>query len=460
MRYRLYIYKSNAATGSASALDIVNAAVSDSYESAWREYEVKATDYMEHFDAEGIKNRIDTELGDKCRIKICTYAQKEYLYISTSFDRITEVLPRVHLIAMENRLALYDAETGRTFFKSLFDDAFITLRIRERELRDCIERELKPLWRIRKIHACENGAYKSSSYSVTLKKDRDKPFSRRASDLFDCLKKNLKADEELVCKDRSFIVSGEYYSVTFVLEGYKGHANWIGFFENGLARQELICRMSVEEASKWMECCYDTEKNDIRKRMNFTEMKEKFPNPADRFVNSVRITKWQRKQVFDIRYSDIGYYGSEVIFHVLPDIEYENADTISVLKIEESSASFILPIIHDVYPYIGESCFWDEDHLPTNIWKEIIGKMKEIKEMILNDTFNPALEKYIDVFNLFVFDKNDDPRIYKRNKEYDPKAFVYDHRFEIAYLYDIFIQWSETQLHYQGEDCMFNVQGP
>ena len=72
-------------------------------------------------------------------------------------------------------------------------------------------------------------------------------------------------------------------------------------------------------------------------------MMNAYPNPAQRFVESVKITKWQRKQVFDIRYSGFGYYGSEILFHVVADDFYQNAANVSVLKIEEESASFIIP---------------------------------------------------------------------------------------------------------------------
>ncbi len=90
-------------------------------------------------------------------------------------------------------------------------------------------------------------------------------------------------------------------------------------------------------------------------------------------------------------------------------------------------------------------------------------RIKMAQEMIVNDTYNSELAKYIEHFNLFVLDDRDDPRLWKSNAEYDPLAVVYDHRYEIAYLYEIFIQWSETQMEYygySGDDRMFNIQGP
>lgn len=462
MLYRLFVYKSSAATGTAPAVGIVNVAVSTNSEHEWKGND--AAHFMEHFDAAGIKNKIEDELGDKCKVKICfpprEYEQKEYLYIATSYARIREVLPRVHAIVMENRLALYDAESGKSFYKSLFDDTFITIRMREQKLKACITNELKPVWNIRKISTYENERDKSTSYSVTLKKIPSASFLDRTRDFYNCLSNNLKDGEKLVCEDKSFSVVGKWYTITFVLEGYKKHANMVGYYENGYARQELTHRMSVEEAYKWMDCCSDVEKKDIQKRMNFREMEDRFPNPSDRIVNSVRITKWQRKQVFDIRYSGFGYYGSEILFHIVPDDYYQDGDNISVLKIEEESASYILPFIHDVYPHFYERYYLAENHLPTEMWRRIINRIREAQDMVVNNTYCAELKKYIDNFNLFVLNKNNDPRIWDKNHDVD---FVYEHRYEIAYLYEIFIQWSETQMYYyehSGDDRMFNIQGP
>ena len=462
MLYRLFVYNSSAATGTAPAIGMVNAAVSTNSEHEWKGNE--AAHFMEHFDATGIKNKIEDELGNKCKVRICfppkEYEQKEYLFIATSYARAREVLPHVHAIVMENRLALYDAESGKSFYKSLFDDTFITIRMREQELKACITNELKPVFNIRRITTYENERDKSASYSVTLKKIPNVSFLDRTRDFYNCLSNNLTDGEKLICENRAFSVVGEWYTITYVLEGYKKHANMVGYYENGYARQELTHRMSVEEAYKWMGCCSDVEKSDVQIRMNFWEMKDKFPNPSDRIVNSVRITKWQRKQVFDIRYSGFGYYGSEILFHIVPDDYYQDGDEISVLKIEECSASYILPFIHDVYPHFYERYYLAENHLPTEMWRKIIDRIREAQNMVVNDTYCPELKGYIDSFNLFVLNRNNDPRVWDKSHDVD---FVYEHRYEIAYLYEIFIQWSETQMYYyerSGDDRMFNIRGP
>ena len=60
-----------------------------------------------------------------------------------------------------------------------------------------------------------------------------------------------------------------------------------------------------------------------------------------------------------------------------------------------------------------------------------------------------------------VLKMNEYPCIRKWSENYSPVDFVYDHRCEIAYLYEIFIQWSETQMDcYMDRKQMFNIEGP
>ena len=86
MLYRLYINKSSAAMNSAPAVGIVNVAVSTNSEREWKGNE--AAHFMEEFDARAVKDQIEGELGDKCKVKVCyppkEYEQKEFLFIAIS----------------------------------------------------------------------------------------------------------------------------------------------------------------------------------------------------------------------------------------------------------------------------------------------------------------------------------------------------------------------------------------
>ena len=470
MLYRIYLYSSSAATGSAPAIGSVNSAVSTNSEREWRGN--NAAHYMNSFDAAAVICQIKKELTDpatkkcKCHPMVLfppkEFDQKEYIFIATSYAKAAEVLPRVHAIAAENHLVMYDAETDRSFYMDLVDHTYLALRKRQQELHQVILEEMKPLWKVRRINHFSGERDKGAAYVVTIRKDPKVSFEERNKKFYQCLSQNVRGDEKLFCEDHCYLVSGQWYTITYVLEGYKKHPDRIGYVDKGIPRVELLHRMGAEQAYRWMSECSETEKTDIQKRMQFQEMMNAYPNPAQRFVESVKITKWQGKQVFDIRYSGFGYYGSEILFHVVEDDFYQNAANISVLKIEEESASFILPFINDIYPDFYERYYLSRNHLSSEMWVRILDRLREAKKSILEDTFNPALKPYIECFNLFVLVDLSGPNDWEKVKKSDDAQFVFEHRYEIAYLYDVFIKWSEAQLSAHGycRDLMFNIQGP
>ncbi len=465
MLYRLYLYCSSAATGSAPAIDIVNCAISTNSDNEW--YNNLAADSMRPFNTDAVVSCIKKELTDsvtgvcKCHPTVkyppMKYNQIGFIYVATSYAMAADVLPRLYTIATENNLVLYDAETGRSFYKDLVDKTYITMRNRQQMLNNAILNDMKPVWNIRRVEFLSEKTEKSCSYVVTIRKDSNTSFAERNVQFYECLKKNLHNKEKLFCKNKQYSIVGEWYTINYVLEGYKKHPDKIGYVENGVPCVSLLRRMSVVEACRWTKNCTDTEINDIQARMHFREMKDRYPNTAQRFVESVKITKLQRKQLFDIRYSNIGYYGSEILFHVVPDSYYENDDEISVLKIDESSASFILPFINDIYPYFYERYYLEKNHISEQMWKRIIDRLEEAKKMILYDTFSPDLKSYIEEFDLYVFDD------YEKSKHNTETAkFVFEHRYEIASFYDIFVEWSNAQFrtHSYCSGLMFNIQGP
>ena len=133
-----------------------------------------------------------------------------------------------------------------------------------------------------------------------------------------------------------------------------------------------------------------------------------------------------------------------------------------MLSIACAQASFVLPFIDNVYPSFRERSWTAENHIPLQMWKQIILQMKEVKELILNDIHSPKLTPYIewiDLHELFAFQECDEEAVDKAIKE-DPIAFLYEHRLEIVALFDVFIQWGELQLQYYPQDRMMNIQGP
>lgn len=471
MLYRLFIYNTSAVINGAPAIEIINSAINSNSDQEWKEDE--AADSMLDFDVASIKNQIERELLNKCRVSV-KYSPDEcdrrpYLYVATSYARACEVLPRLCAISAENGLALYDAETNKTVFRDLIDETLIRHKLREQQIKNHLLEECKPIWNYQQIASYADSRDKKSTYVLTLRKNPDVSLENRVRQIYETLLRSISDDEKLICENASFIVSGKWYSITICVEAYKKHPNMIGFCaDNGHPLTALLKRMSCYEASKWMRQCSKTEISDIEKRMNFYEMEGRYENPADRFVKSVIITKRQRKEIFDVRYSGIGCYGSEILFHLVPDSYYRDGERLSVLKIEEESASFILPFIADIYPLIYKRYYLTENHLTSEMWEDIIKRITEAKEMILHDTYNPALEPYIERFNLFVLSKQEsDSSFWEHGDGYriknTPVQYLFEHRYEVAHLYDIFLQWSVVQLDvndYLGGERLFNIQGP
>lgn len=460
MRYRIYVYDTTTEVYNDTILEYINTAISHKCEKEWNDN--GAYKYLKAFDVQNIKAQIQNMLGDKCQI-IVKYPPKQhrqipYLYISTAFSVVQEVLPALEYIVAKNKLALYDAERNKTYYKNLVDDAFITQKLREKTLKQTILKNTRALWHYNKIFSINMGNQNESAFVITVWRIKGVTFAERTKWFYECLLSALTEDETLECEDRTFKVYGTNYTMSFVFEGYKDHANMIGFVENGKESVALLHRMNTYNAIKWIEQCSKVEKDDIEARMCFTEMMLKYENPGDRLVKSVNITKWQRREIFDIRYSGFGYYGAEIVFNVVP--ENQMGSHISALKIEEETATFILPFIEDVYPYIYDRYNLTENYLPFAMWQKIIRRLEKVKKMIVNDTFNPDLLPYIEKFNLYVLeDENTDFHTIKNN----PVQFLYEHRYQVSHLYDVLIEWSNVQLKYywgcEG-DGMINIQGP
>lgn len=422
MRYRLFIYKSSASTAKAPAIAMCNRAVSANSLYEWKEN--AAARYMENFDTTAIADRIRALVGERC----CIYAQKspseygevEYLCVLTKYTCADNVLPYVHCVTAENDLVLYDAERKNVFYRELVNRTFISVKTRTAELIQVILAEMKPVWTVRKIGASITERDHDYCYVVTLRKDSQKSFQDRCKEFYTCLKKHLGENEVLSTKDERFKVIGEWYSVSFCLEGYKKHSNMMGYYEGKSARVKLLHRMSCEEGFRWIK---ENGKsiNAARKRMNFYEMEQAYPNPADRFVASVNITKWEtRQEVF--RYSGIGGYGAEILFHVVPSDYYQDADNISALAVAEDEAKIILASVDKYYPHVWERYYLEENHLPVQMWRKIVETSKEEK-----------------------------------------KKYLQKKCFKEADLLNVFIRWSEAQLdryEFCHEGRMLNIQGP
>lgn len=166
------------------------------------------------------------------------------------------------------------------------------------ELIDRIQSEMSRVGNIYLIEKSSDANFRRRSYVVTLKKIPGITLEQRAEAFARCVFKALYDDEQLVCTDKCFRVIGDSYELCFCLEGYAKHPNQIGYVtEEGVSAVEMMHRMATEIAFGWMRANGgDSEKKRIMERMNSDELRGAYPNPAERFIASVRISKEIVKQ--------------------------------------------------------------------------------------------------------------------------------------------------------------------
>ena len=463
MRYRIYLYRTTAAHKGALCIDIVNRAVSQDSKFDWEGN--SADKFMLNFDAERVKDEILTRLtvnGDKlCRAEVLYSPQNkiEYIYIATSYETAKNVLTEVNAVAVNHELIMYDAEMDRAFYTTdLYCKPYVTMKLRSKQLNNLILQTQQPIRRLREIDFTSEESMHSCSFVITFIKD-GATLEERTLNFYETLKSNLLKDEELHTGFECFTVCGDEYEIIYCLEGYKNCADKIGYMENGVPCTSLVKRMPCELAVKQCEALEKCEQRDVYARMRFSEWINRYPNPAERFVASVNLAKRIRREKLDIAVSSIGYYGSQILFHVAVD-EYvaEEPQRISVLKIEEDTASFILPVLEMVYPYI-DARYYTINHLPAEMMTDIVEKIKEIRKRIVNNTYD---EKAFSIYSRSCLWALEDASEDDELKYTDPNKFIYNHRYKIARLYDIFVSWVEDQLEYYGgrDGLMFNIQGP
>ena len=416
MRYSLYIYATKLDSADSICIPECNEAMMNG---RWGDYSPGC--HMRPFDTAELTAAVTTALTDRCRIHSHAlpepYADVSYLYLVTTYEHAPSVLPVLHGLCTERDLVLYDAERDKTYYRDLVDMAFIRCKTRAAEIRQRILTEMKPVWTYRSLGG--EDSYQRR-YVVTLRNDAEKPFYIRCEEFCHCLSSLLEPGEELECAQGFFRICSESYEIVLCLEGYKKQSDMIAWYENGRPRAEKAGRMGCEQAFRWLKDKPGKSKA-VFQRMNFREMIEKYPNPADRFVAAVKISKWEQKQDYGISYRGIGPYGAEILFHVVPG-DYDDPASYSVLAIDEFDAELLFHFISAYYPYIYQR-YYDNNYIPAQMMIDILGKMEEAFETEKRSSLTP----------------------------------------KTAGLLRAFIQWAELQLelYYDCDDnVVFNVQGP
>ena len=461
--YKLFLYKTKGVAGDAPCISLTNRTLE---RNTWEEWKHNCIEeHMLNFDVQKVKKEIEMLLApdDTFDIYIKPSINKtvEYICIVASYDNIKRVISVANNIAVQNNLVLYDAVKKRSFYyKDLYDVDFVMMRQRIQVINDTIQKSVKPLFRIRKLGCLDVERYKFADYVVILKKAKEIPLEKRIEDFYNLLKSILVEGEIIVADARCFKIIGGFYEITYTLEAYGKQADRIAYISDEKPCVELIRRMSCEIAVNWA-------RNNMTKRykkydycMYVTEMVKAFPNPADRFVKGINIVKQIKKGKF--HYTYCGNFGGAITFNVFFPYDPYEERRISNLSIDEDDAAPLLNIISKFYPYIYDR-YYESNHLPAGMIRDIIEEMKKVRNLMINDFDSEELEPYVEnkcgFYTLAWYSDEYNQKLFEENW----KEFLYRHRYEAVEIYDLFIKWAESQLEVYdvtGEGLMFNIQGP
>ena len=370
MCYGLYIYATEAACPGAAAINVCNCAVTG------REEDMDI-DFLRAFDVQGVAEKIRVLAGDRCSVEIAAPPLApegtQFLRIVTTYEQAESVLPLLHAVAADRDLVLYDAETKRTFFRELLHRPFIRGKLRAETLIRGIQAKMKPVWSIRRIGSPMTARDFQRAYVVTLKKDPTKPFLTRCEEFRACLESLLEAGETLYTDFGCFTVAGDRYGLSFCLEGYKRHADQMGYCDGKQPRVKLLRRIGVDEAFRWIRRSgADAER--IRSRMNIGEMCGAYLNPADRFAASVNISKWERRQG-DAKYAQAGVDAGDLVISAVAERWAMNPQGCSALSLTGDAARPVQRVLERHVPCLGRRL--DEDnHIPVELLQDIIDDAK------------------------------------------------------------------------------------
>ena len=470
MRYRVFLYNTKAARKGAISLDIIN----HNLRTCFPEWDKgnEPEHYMLPFDTEKIVELIKDELSkesvQKCVFHIWSTPLEKigYICVDTTFAYIDQIWPALVKIALQTQLVVVDAQTGQYEFEpQSFRYAWRDMTLRILELNEQIRKNTVSIWQLRKLYKQNIGNEPEAAYVLTLDKNRELPLYDRTKAFFHLLKSLLKDDEELSIRDQCFTVCGPWYTISYSIEAYRKNADTRCYMlSHDTVRIEKLHRISCEKAFKWIKD-HPGKRNStylgIVERVFFSEMKDEYRNPADRFCASFNITKALQKEKLDIDYSGFQGFGAQIMIHKVPNnfcllADERCRDSISALKIGEELATFILPFVTEEYPYFYERYYLTDNHIPSNMLEKIKDKLAQARDHMYAGKDLQLYEPYLKEAHFWALDQN-----HEYGEKADPAKLpilIEKYRCSIAHLYDIFVQWADSQL--SGEDDLFNITGP
>jgi hypothetical protein len=405
------------------------------------------------------------------------------LAVTTEYRMAQKVVDMLVKYLGKEELALFDAEMGCL-------DAVSEITSRERHLavkarlahqRYCgaLRLKLNSIYRQRvsiyKLGECfclpELTIQSTIDTSIAL---LDGELSSVTKQLHAILLEMAGANGECVyCKDGCFIVENkvEKYRLRFALEGMGKYPMHLAWLEDGEVKLELLHRMGVYKARKSIEKLASdwsqipAEEEYIRSRLYFGEAfftRGDWRNPADRFVDSYRLSCMFKKNDLDL------IYGRHPL-HSSSDFRFcESEDAVSGWDSWKETSEFLLPeelvapllgLIETVIPYY-RNYYFNTLHVRREEVEQILAKYKELRPIIMKNPLDESLGAITEWLMRSCFAMHFSASVGEDWKE-QTKAVLHSRRREIVALYDFFAWWltAQRQIPDYGYDG-FRIEGP
>lgn len=283
------------------------------------------------------------------------------------------------------------------------------------------------------------------------------------------LRSALSGNEVLYCRDGCFVVESrsDGYKIRFVIEGSGKSAQYTGWIECGKVRLEMLRRMCLYQALPAIMKSGRREEAYVRSRLYFGENFEtRGParNPADRFVDSYKISQRLKKSGLDIIYGrHPNRHGSEFLFYVDDEHEqgWDSWKASSFFGMTEEQAAPLLAVFESVIPYYYEY-YYEKFHFRKEEAIEILERVKIVRRQIIDDPFCPELGKITQrlLNSDFAWRYPDGKRASRFDGE-EKREILQQNRFRITELLDFFSWWlSEQRNNPKRQFNGFYVEGP
>ncbi len=280
------------------------------------------------------------------------------------------------------------------------------------------------------------------------------------------LRRSLLEGEALHCGQGCFVIENMVvgYRVRFVVEGSGKMAQYMGWMEDGDVRLETLHRMSLYQAVKRIGEMGDGEESCVRSRLYFDEEFETrggLRNPADRFVDSYKISKWLQKFNLDIIYgrhplrshNEFAFYVREGL---APGRGWDSWKASSYFTTTEEQAMPLLAILESVVPHYFDEYYYKNFYFRKEEVQLILERIKVARRQISIDPCDSSLVKIQERllssdFAARYSDGSRAPRLDDKMK----RTLLVQNRFRIVELLDFFSWWLTSA----GQGG-FYVQGP